>query len=78
MYQTISDILVFLNVCQALQFDKPSYVMVRRLPFCFVGKCLVYFRGLCVISFRNIQKYAFVDLFSSLLTITNSFGKFAV
>ena len=74
------------------QFGKPSYVMVRRLPNCFVTECSEYFRcfvwctGLWMYLYINrwkspfikTHKYVFTDSFSSPLIITNSFGKLAI
>ena len=72
------------------QFGKPLYVIVRKLPNCFVAKCSGYFKSLYMVDrFMNVfkqmedfihktQKYAFTDSFSNLIIITNSFGKLAI
>ena len=70
---------------------KRLYVIVRRLPTSLVDEYSGCFRHLCMmylfvnafyinrwkISFIKILKWVFIDSFSNLLTITNTFGNLA-
>ena len=79
----------FLNALPSWQFGKGLYVMARRLPIRFIGKCPGYFRyNLCVVSWfvnalvhqrvnDSIHKYAFTDSFGNHLTATYTFGNLA-
>ena len=54
----------FLNALPSLEFGKSSYVMVRRLPHCFVCECLAYFRCLWVVyQFANVFLHQQVEDF---------------